>query len=148
MPYICLCICIGAHGMGHTSCLGMYLYLYLYIFFSGNHMIQVSTRSVNCSHRTRFWSAMNKKTNCVEKFCWLKFCNLETKTNMRYGVGWGCSLPLSQSLSQPGGGSTTISVVKMRSCFKMSGDIPPCLEFSSCCSYSTHSHSTRESYYG
>ena len=55
----------------------------------------------------------------------MKFCSLETKTNMRYGVGWGCSLPLSQSLSQPGGGSTTISVVKMRSCFKMSGDIPP-----------------------
>ena len=91
---------------------------------------------------------MNKKTNCVEKICWLKFCSLETKTNMRCGVGWGCSLPLSQSLPQPGGGSTTISVVKMRSCFKMSGDIPPCLEFSSWCSYSTHSHSTRESYYG
>ena len=41
-------------------------------------------------------------------------------------MGWGCSSPLSQSLSQPGGGSATISVVKMRSCFKMSGDIPPC----------------------
>ena len=45
---------------------------------------------------------------------------------MSYGVGWGCFSPLSQSLSQPGGGSTTISVVKMCSCFKMSGDIPPC----------------------
>ena len=41
---------------------------------------------------------------------------------------WGgvASRHYSQSLSQPGGGSTTISVVKMRSCFKMSGDIPPC----------------------
>ena len=41
---------------------------------------------------------------------------------------WGgvASRHYSQSLSQPGGGSTTISVVKMCSCFEMSGDIPPC----------------------
>ena len=60
------------------------------------------------------------------KILLVEFCILETKTNMRYRVGWGCFSPLSQSLSQPGGGSTTISVVKMRSCFEMSGDIPPC----------------------
>ena len=51
---------------------------------------------------------------------------LQPRNKDKYEVWSGLGLPLSQSLSQPGGGSTTISIVKMRSCFKMSGDIPPC----------------------
>ena len=70
VPYICLCICIGVLRMGHTSCISICICINmctthyagwsnLSILFSGNHIIQVSTRSVNCSHRKRLWSAMN-----------------------------------------------------------------------------------------